>query len=912
MDFVRKMVSKKKRRFEWNNFDLDLTYITDKIIAMGFPSESIEGLYRNNMKDVQRFFNTLHPDKYKVFNLCSERKYPHDKFGNRVSEYPFDDHNPPELEVIAAFCEDVEAWLEEHPENVAAVHCKAGKGRTGTMIACYLLYSRACQTGSESIRMFGNKRTHNGKGITIPSQLRYVRYFEALVQYGRPIQRAPSTITKVLSAIRMNPLPNFNLGGGCEPFLSLELKGKNAFYTKPMKVKKGTQSVEIDCGNILLSGDVKLQVYNKNSKGLMFSFCFHTAFVEGNKMQIRRLEIDRAHKDTSHKHFHQNFTIELVFCEELLEVDQTEESALASGASSQPFGQSTFQTGLAKLYSGGTKSNIFSQEDVASQLAQMAVLEAADSATNNGGAQVAEGRPRAHALIFTCPKCYDSIKPDEPSVNNGKNNVHWRCMTCDKCHKSLVNQTNCLFQEDGTSLCTDCGTTSGFFKMCAGCDQVIKTSDFEEVGQLTFHRQCFLCQLCFSYLGGQEFTIKNKLLECAKCIARGKELYKIQVVSPDKAPVDEYKSKRQSTLVKCQKCRLNVGLRPLILDIGIWHKECFSCFECNQTITTSIYYIKDEHPICSDCDRKQHKQIIEEFNCFACKQRITDHEMMEAIGEKWHVECLTCSVCNRQIDGPFGDEDGLIYCKEHYEEKFGTRCDHCQKMVVGTFLKVNGKQLHPECFTCYLCDDVLEGGRYFGKGDNVICEKCRQTDLVKRRTQIQLQNKMIGTRPSATTIPTITTSSTTSTATTTPTTPTITPFIPSSPTQLKQLRSGSVESNDGNNLLFVKRSHTTRQSVRVNLSDLSAANQSVDKLYPSLHRQLLRQQQQQQQFKSARPIKELPRVSAHTGQNIDTTAHSNLSFFYFMKFFKNRLAVASAGTHSRLTLASKSSLAMTS
>ena len=51
-DGVRQCVSLKKKRLRDEGFDLDLTYITPHIIAMGYPAEGIEGKYRNHKDHV--------------------------------------------------------------------------------------------------------------------------------------------------------------------------------------------------------------------------------------------------------------------------------------------------------------------------------------------------------------------------------------------------------------------------------------------------------------------------------------------------------------------------------------------------------------------------------------------------------------------------------------------------------------------------------------------------------------------------------------------------------------------------------------------------------------------------------------------------------------------------------------------
>lgn len=65
---------------------------------------------------------------------------------------------------------------ENKPNSDAAiaVHCKAGKGRTGVMIITFLLFSEHQLENMEDIpqnviNFYNARRTHNKKGLTIAS-----------------------------------------------------------------------------------------------------------------------------------------------------------------------------------------------------------------------------------------------------------------------------------------------------------------------------------------------------------------------------------------------------------------------------------------------------------------------------------------------------------------------------------------------------------------------------------------------------------------------------------------------------------------------------------------------------------------------------------------------------------------------
>jgi len=144
----------------------------------------LEAACRNPRSEVVRFLQQRHNNAYRVYNLCEEKSHMNNGFPADVCAlYPCADHCPPTLPMLADFCRDVEQWLRRHEDNVAVVHCKAGKGRTGTMICALLVYAGAFPSAYDALVWFEGKRGGDRSGVTIPHQIRWIAMLERWLRH---------------------------------------------------------------------------------------------------------------------------------------------------------------------------------------------------------------------------------------------------------------------------------------------------------------------------------------------------------------------------------------------------------------------------------------------------------------------------------------------------------------------------------------------------------------------------------------------------------------------------------------------------------------------------------------------------------------------------------------------------------
>ncbi|KAM4815255.1 phosphatidylinositol 3,4,5-trisphosphate 3-phosphatase TPTE2-like [Thomomys bottae] len=267
-----------------------------RIFHLATQKRHLEKLIRR--LEVARFFNTRHPEHYFVYNLCSERSYDPKYFHHHVHRIMIEDHNVPTLEEMVSFAKEVIAWLSKDPHNIIIIHCKGGKGRTGTMISILLLAT----------------------GTFLTAKSRYVHYFDILknvLNWEMPVKKPLKIVKFVIYSIQ-----GVGEGNGADLKIEIIMQHKTVFTCTRQTC---TVVHDIDTNRAIflvpncpdLCDDVKVKFSSSKLPNYYddcaFFMWFHTSLIEKNRLYLTRADLDNPHKEKTWNIYRPDFAVDIFF-----------------------------------------------------------------------------------------------------------------------------------------------------------------------------------------------------------------------------------------------------------------------------------------------------------------------------------------------------------------------------------------------------------------------------------------------------------------------------------------------------------------------------------------------------------------------------------------------------------------------
>uniref|UniRef100_A0A8C1DFN7 Tensin 1 n=1 Tax=Cyprinus carpio carpio TaxID=630221 RepID=A0A8C1DFN7_CYPCA len=288
------------QKMEENN-EVDLVYITERIIALSFPGGTEEQKYSVHLREVTSMLRSKHQQHYLLLNL-SERRHDITKQNPRVLDFGWPDHHAPALDKICSICKAMDTWLNADLHNVVVLHNKDTVERImylcRVFIFCIHIFS-----ADQALDRFAMKRFYEDKAMPMgqPSQRRYVHYFAGLLSGHIKINNKPLFLHHVI----MHGIPNFESKGGgrthCYTFNSSVQFYVYAYYSINVQGDSHTSiCITIEPG-LLLKGDILLKCYHKRyqnpSRDVIFRVQFHTCAVHNLALVFTKNDLDETFKD---------------------------------------------------------------------------------------------------------------------------------------------------------------------------------------------------------------------------------------------------------------------------------------------------------------------------------------------------------------------------------------------------------------------------------------------------------------------------------------------------------------------------------------------------------------------------------------------------------------------------------------
>ncbi|XP_057336907.1 prickle planar cell polarity protein 3-A-like isoform X3 [Microplitis mediator] len=311
-------------------------------------------------------------------------------------------------------------------------------------------------------------------------------------------------------------------------------------------------------------------------------------------------------------------------------------------------------------------------------------------------------RHYAERLKPRCAACDELIFSGEytKAMNKDWHSGHFCCWQCDE---SLTGQRYVL--RDEHPYCIKC-YESVFANGCEECNKIIGIDSKDlSYKDKHWHEACFLCNKCRVSLVDKQFGSKVDKIYCGNC-------YDAQFAS------------------RCDGCGeiFRAGTKKMEYKTRQWHEKCFCCVVCKNPIGTKSFIPREQEIYCAGCYEDKFAT-----RCVKCNKIITSGGVTykNEPWHRDCFTCSHCN--NSLAGQRFTSRDDKPYCAECFGELFAKRCTACTKPITGIggtrFISFEDRHWHNDCFICAGCKTSLVGRGFITDGDDIICPECAKQKL---------------------------------------------------------------------------------------------------------------------------------------------------------------------------------------
>ncbi|XP_064595087.1 four and a half LIM domains protein 2-like isoform X2 [Liolophura sinensis] len=306
-------------------------------------------------------------------------------------------------------------------------------------------------------------------------------------------------------------------------------------------------------------------------------------------------------------------------------------------------------------------------------------------------------RHYAELIKPRCPACDELVFSGE-YTKAMEQNFHKEHLCCWKCDKRLVACRYIVKEEH--PYCIPCYQEL-FAHNCEECKKPIGP-DYKDLSYKDrhWHELCFKCSECQNSLVDQPFASKNDQIYCAEC----------------------HDNKFAG---RCDGCSgpFRGGMKKFEYKGKQWHEECFCCMVCKEPIRNKSFIPREGEVVCVPCYEEQYAQ-----RCTKCEGVINKGGVAykNTPWHRECFTCTNCDL--QLAGEKFTSVEEKPYCAKCYAELFAKKCCRCSDAITGfggtKYISFEERHWHSDCFVCYKCETSMVGRGFLMNEGDIVCPQC--------------------------------------------------------------------------------------------------------------------------------------------------------------------------------------------